>query len=77
MGGIAVLPPGSISKKESKHESEKENRNDLNNSDLINESTGLESIDENSPSVRDKIKNKNSPAKSEKDKKEKIKVSLL
>ncbi|XP_051174854.1 uncharacterized protein LOC127290388 isoform X2 [Leptopilina boulardi] len=73
VGGIAVLPPGSISKKESKHESEKENRNDLNNSDLINESTGLESIDENSPSVRDKIKNKNSPAKSEKDKKEKIK----
>ncbi|XP_043464962.1 uncharacterized protein LOC122500207 isoform X3 [Leptopilina heterotoma] len=73
VGGIAVLPPGSISKKETKNESEKENRNDLNNSDLINESSGLESIDENSTGVRDKLKNKNSPTKSEKDKKEKIK----
>ncbi|XP_011498610.1 PREDICTED: uncharacterized protein LOC105362813 isoform X3 [Ceratosolen solmsi marchali] len=78
VGGIAVLPPGGISKKKKdiKNENEKENHNDLNKSDVINESSQLESIDEKfSPAKKDlKKKDKKSektPVKSDKPEKEK------
>ncbi|XP_066593827.1 protein 4.1 homolog isoform X2 [Prorops nasuta] len=73
VGGIAVLPPGGLNKKkkDKKNENEKENYNDTNNSDLINESSHLESIDEKSPSKKEKIKD--TPEKKDKGKKEKVK----
>lgn len=85
-GGIAVLPTGSLTKKKKdiKNENEKENHNDLNKSDVINDSSQLESIDEKLPAKKDaKKKDKKGdkslekPEKTEKEKKEKIKVSLL
>lgn len=80
VGGIAVLPPGGLSKKkkDKQNENEKENHNDLNNSNLINDNALLDNNDEKSPSKKDlKKKDKETPEKKDKEKKEKIKVSLL
>ncbi|CAL7934228.1 unnamed protein product [Xylocopa violacea] len=77
VGGIAVLPPGGLSKKkkDKQNENEKENHNDLNNSDLINESALLDNSDLKSPSKKElKKKDKETPEKKDKEKKEKIKA---
>ncbi|XP_076654970.1 erythrocyte membrane protein band 4.1 like coracle isoform X4 [Halictus rubicundus] len=79
VGGIAVLPPGGLSKKkkDKQNENEKENHNDLNNSDLINENAVLDSNDVKSPSKKElKKKDKETPEKKDKEKKEKIKSSV-
>ncbi|CAL7934229.1 unnamed protein product [Xylocopa violacea] len=79
VGGIAVLPPGGLSKKkkDKQNENEKENHNDLNNSDLINESALLDNSDLKSPSKKElKKKDKETPEKKDKEKKEKIKSPL-
>nr|XP_050852843.1 protein 4.1 homolog isoform X14 [Vespula vulgaris] len=76
VGGIAVLPPGGLSKKkkDKQNENEKENHNDLNNSNLINDNALLDNNDEKSPSKKDlKKKEKETPEKKDKEKKEKIK----
>ncbi|XP_076766574.1 erythrocyte membrane protein band 4.1 like coracle isoform X2 [Xylocopa sonorina] len=79
VGGIAVLPPGGLSKKkkDKQNENEKENHNDLNNSDLINESALLDNSDLKSPSKKElKKKDKETPEKKDKEKKEKTKSPL-
>ncbi|XP_043492155.1 protein 4.1 homolog [Polistes fuscatus] len=76
VGGIAVLPPGGLSKKkkDKQNENEKENHNDLNNSNLINDNALLDNNDEKSPNKKDlKKKDKETPEKKDKEKKEKIK----
>ncbi|CAG5108261.1 Similar to cora: Protein 4.1 homolog (Drosophila melanogaster), partial [Cotesia congregata] len=70
VGGIAVLPPAggeltSKKKKDKQNENEKENYNDLNKSELINDSTSGDNK---------KLKEKASPEK--RDKKEKIKIPV-
>ncbi|KAM0727655.1 Protein 4.1-like protein [Formica fusca] len=69
VGGIAVLPPGNLSKKkkDKQNENEKENHNDLNNTDLIND------IDDKLLSKKElKKKDKETPKKI-REKKEKVK----
>uniref|UniRef100_A0A0C9RCK9 Moesin/ezrin/radixin homolog 1 n=1 Tax=Fopius arisanus TaxID=64838 RepID=A0A0C9RCK9_9HYME len=76
IGGIAVLPPGGLTKKnkDKQNENEKENHNDLNTSDLINDGT---SVDEKTLSnKKSKKKDKESPEKRDADKKEKIKIPV-
>ncbi|KAK9309507.1 hypothetical protein QLX08_000765 [Tetragonisca angustula] len=64
VGGIAVLPPGGLfkKKKDKQNESEKENHNDLNNSDLINEI--IDNNDVKSSKKELKKKDKETPEKS-------------
>ncbi|XP_076239827.1 erythrocyte membrane protein band 4.1 like coracle isoform X2 [Calliopsis andreniformis] len=79
VGGIAVLPPGGLSKKkkDKQNENEKENHNDLNNSDLVNESVISDKNDVKSPSKKElKKKDKETPEKKDKEKKEKGKSSM-
>ncbi|XP_014472074.1 PREDICTED: uncharacterized protein LOC106743073 isoform X2 [Dinoponera quadriceps] len=80
VGGIAVLPPGGLSKKkkDKQNENEKENHNDLNNSDLINDNARLDNIDDKSLSKKEmKKKDKETPEKTDKEKREKIKSPVV